>query len=158
MIGWMKHSRKANDCAESPVVQPGHVVTKGCLKKSDHETYESSLRLESSDGEIKSNSRGKLSLSSSMTGSRSDWSSELVPCGRQALSHSDRSAANTTPNNALSCGVQRRRVSASSPPSLASSSLSSSSWKSVSFGTVHIREYDRTVSDNPSCSSGPPIG
>lgn len=30
--------------------------------------------------------------------------------------------------------------------------------KGVSFGQIRVREFDRTVVDNPSCSSGPPIG
>jgi hypothetical protein len=30
--------------------------------------------------------------------------------------------------------------------------------KSVRFNEIHIRDYERTVGDNPSCSSGPPIG
>lgn len=29
--------------------------------------------------------------------------------------------------------------------------------RSLQFGTVKIREYARTVGDNPSCSSGPPV-
>jgi hypothetical protein len=28
---------------------------------------------------------------------------------------------------------------------------------SVSFHSVDVREYDRTVGDNPSCRSGPPV-
>lgn len=27
----------------------------------------------------------------------------------------------------------------------------------VSFNSVNVREYDRTIGDNPSCKSGPPI-
>lgn len=30
--------------------------------------------------------------------------------------------------------------------------------KKVSFATVEIRNYERIASDNPCCSSGPPIG
>lgn len=30
--------------------------------------------------------------------------------------------------------------------------------KAVRFGTIGIREHERTVGDNPSCSTGPPIG
>ncbi len=30
--------------------------------------------------------------------------------------------------------------------------------KKVSFDTVEIRNYERIASDNPCCSSGPPIG
>jgi hypothetical protein len=29
--------------------------------------------------------------------------------------------------------------------------------KQVSWDTIEIREYKRTVGDNPSCSSGPPL-
>jgi len=38
-----------------------------------------------------------------------------------------------------------------------SSGRSSRSIKNVRFYAVEIREYDRTVGDHPSCSSGPPI-
>eukprot|EP00980_Cylindrotheca_fusiformis_P007220 scaffold1525_cov142-Cylindrotheca_fusiformis.AAC.20 len=35
----------------------------------------------------------------------------------------------------------------------------SSSWrKAVRFYLIYIREYERTLGDNPSCSSGPPVG
>jgi hypothetical protein len=30
--------------------------------------------------------------------------------------------------------------------------------KGVRFNEIHIRDYERIVGDNPSCSSGPPIG
>ena len=34
----------------------------------------------------------------------------------------------------------------------------SASNKAVKFSEVHIRDYERDIGDNPSCSSGPPIG
>ena len=40
----------------------------------------------------------------------------------------------------------------------ATSSSPSLSSKAVRFSVVEIRDYDREMSDNPSCSSGPPIG
>lgn len=57
----------------------------------------------------------------------------------------------------------------SQPPSVVSSSHSSvqsapaasrtaTSKKTVKFQTVQIREYERVVGDNPSCTIGPPIG
>lgn len=39
-----------------------------------------------------------------------------------------------------------------------SSVSSSQKSKNVSFSVVEIRDYEREVADNPSCSSGPPIG
>jgi hypothetical protein len=30
--------------------------------------------------------------------------------------------------------------------------------KNVRFADIHIRDYERVVGDNPSCSSGPPVG
>ena len=30
--------------------------------------------------------------------------------------------------------------------------------KGIQFKDIHIREYARTLSDNPSCTAGPPIG
>lgn len=161
-MGWMKYSRKANDFSGNQMTQPGLVVTttKGCLKKTNCDTTgEPSSRVDSSD------MRGKSSLVTSMAGgSRSDsGSAALVASSKRqrGSSHYGSTAAPSTTSayNALSDGVHHMRVSASSVvPSLASSSYSTSSWKNVSFGTVHIREYDRAIGDNPSCSSGPPIG
>jgi hypothetical protein len=33
-----------------------------------------------------------------------------------------------------------------------------SSRRGIEFKEILIRTYDRTIGDNPSCSSGPPIG
>jgi hypothetical protein len=38
------------------------------------------------------------------------------------------------------------------------STVESSGPVSVVFKDIRIREYERSVGDNPSCSSGPPIG
>ena len=32
------------------------------------------------------------------------------------------------------------------------------SSKAVRFNKIHIRDYERDIGDNPSCSSGPPVG
>ena len=42
--------------------------------------------------------------------------------------------------------------------STGSNSTSSQKSKNVRFSVVEIRDYAREVADNPSCSSGPPIG
>ena len=39
-----------------------------------------------------------------------------------------------------------------------SSGKKSSNRKAVRFHDIQIRDYERIVGDNPSCSSGPPIG
>ena len=38
------------------------------------------------------------------------------------------------------------------------SQLSLPIGKAVCFSEIHIRDYERVVGDNPSCSAGPPIG
>jgi hypothetical protein len=38
------------------------------------------------------------------------------------------------------------------------SSASSHPEKGVRFHNIHIRDYERVVGDNPSCSAGPPVG
>lgn len=49
-----------------------------------------------------------------------------------------------------------RRGGLKSPPTK-SGNNNRQSRHAVSFGVIHIREYERTVGDNPACSSGPPI-
>jgi hypothetical protein len=39
-----------------------------------------------------------------------------------------------------------------------SNSSQSPSRRGIEFKEIIIREYNRTIGDNPSCSSGPPIG
>jgi hypothetical protein len=170
MIRWMKYGRKANDCTGDLTARSGHVVTtsKGCLKNAQSGTPigTTSVDVESSDNKRRG---GKSSLATSMTAGtcRSDSSSAIVATSKRRHSSSHQYGNTTAAMSSMSKdaltdhlgGVHRRRVSASSAaPSLTLSSYSSSSWKSVSFGTVQIREYSRALSDNPSCTSGPPIG
>lgn len=60
--------------------------------------------------------------------------------------------------------VRRKRTKSTSLRSSVSvnagikSSFSSDDTKGVSFGSVSVREYERTIGDNPSCSTGVPIG
>jgi len=60
-----------------------------------------------------------------------------------------KSDAPTQPDNADAAGSD---VSASS-----NLSTSGNMKRSVSFSAVNVREYDRTIGDNPSCRSGPPL-
>lgn len=53
---------------------------------------------------------------------------------------------------------QRNRGTAQAMRSLASASTGSSKSKRVQFSVVEIRDYEREVGDNPSCSNGCPIG
>ncbi len=49
------------------------------------------------------------------------------------------------------------RPSTTSTVSLDASQSTSCTCSSVRFSEVHIREYDVTIGDNPSCSHGAPI-
>lgn len=158
MIGWKNHNRRKNMGSRDPKGHPQTNVNKAsCLKKSACETGESSSRLDSSDGRIECNGQdASPSLSSSLsTASRSTLSS-AAPSNRQPSRHEISAAVEASSKQ--SRGAQRGRVSSRSFPSCTSETYSVSGSKSVKFGTTEIREYNRAVSDNPSCSSGPPIG
>ena len=52
----------------------------------------------------------------------------------------------------------KKSVRAASHASQRSSASSSYPEKVVRFHEIHIRDYERVVGDNPSCSVGPPVG
>ena len=54
-------------------------------------------------------------------------------------------------------GISDRSSRHSSQASLGDSSSVPRIRRNVSFHSVDVREYDRTVGDNPSCRSGPPV-
>lgn len=72
----------------------------------------------------------------------------------RASNQSDRDATGTK-SKASSAGVESS--AARSTPS-GDSRNGKLKRKSVRFNDIQIRYYERTVGDNPSCSSGPPIG
>jgi hypothetical protein len=87
---------------------------------------------------------GKSSRSLS-TGSRST-NSRGSSAGHQSRSSID----NGVGNDANNSSVRAKPLSHSPGNPLPQE-------KSVRFNEIHIRDYERTVGDNPSCSSGPPI-
>ena len=68
------------------------------------------------------------------------------------------------PNNGSSCTPNTQQVTTTSTDGGGSNKATTSSTaaatrgKQVRFKDVRIRDYERIVSDNPCCSSGPPVG
>eukprot|EP00934_Nitzschia_sp_Nitz4_P009197 Nitzschia sp. Nitz4//scaffold75_size92586//53602//55203//NITZ4_004858-RA/size92586-augustus-gene-0.81-mRNA-1//1//CDS//3329557714//9187//frame0 len=80
--------------------------------------------------------------------------SEMSSSHRTCVSFEDSLNASYSTNGPLDPSNQGRYNRCSS----FKSSDSNATPKSVSFSIVEIRDYERTISDNPSCSSGPPVG
>lgn len=70
------------------------------------------------------------------------------------MSKEETKSNDRTPNSS-SAGIENS-VSRSQP-SRESKGKGKPKRKSVRFNDIQIRDYERTVGDNPSCSSGPPI-
>ena len=140
-MGWKirRHGKESNPGAVAPNTSNAQAVKlKSCLKKdSDHH----SLR---SQGSSTSSRRNCDSTKSG--GSRCSHSSH----------HKDEPSC--TSSSRSSASSQSSRVVDSQPESHHSGSVPTFVEKGVRFNEIHVREFERIVGDNPSCSSGPPIG
>jgi hypothetical protein len=116
---------------------------KSCMKKdSDHASqssqssttnWEQSIRSQS-DGSKGSGSRNSLSFASASeehNASLGELSGSSLPVLKNSGTRDSQQIKSTT---------QPQHV------------------KSVRFSEIHIRDYERIVGDNPSCTAGPPIG
>jgi len=76
--------------------------------------------------------------------------------GESHLSHRDSTGRSSQHSPVAYSGGSTGRSSQHSP--VAYSGGSTAEDKVVRFGSISIREHERIVGDNPSCSTGPPIG
>ena len=141
-MGWKirRHGRETNSSAVAPNTANGaqHMKLKSCLKKdSDHNSLRSHESSSSSRRNCDSTKSG---------GSRGSHSSLIKD--EPSCTSSSRSSASS----------QSSRVAGSHPESHHSGSAPTLIEKGVRFNEIHVREFERIVGDNPSCSSGPPIG
>lgn len=92
----------------------------------------------------------------SKSSSHSSEPSTVSPISSQSLD-ARVSAASRAFESSCSAGESVNRSQASANQSTRSASSSQKS-KGVKFSVVEIRDYEREIGDNPSCSNGPPIG
>jgi hypothetical protein len=146
--------KKTNNEIQSPssvVRDTDGVRLKSCLKRSNPGMV-SDQKAAPEEGPMSTDRRLHGSLSS---GSGSNHSN-----GPHSRSSSTRGSAKSgrRTNSAASSKSQSSSLH-SERYSTGASTGSGSSWiKAVRFNQIHIREYERTLGDNPSCSSGPPVG
>jgi hypothetical protein len=113
-----------------------------------------------SHGSHGSGSLGSKSLHSRLTDNFSQWSGRQAAGSSEQPSVTSSSADGSQESKGSSKNSVRAAPAAPAAASHASQRSSSSSHreKVVRFHDIHIRDYERVVGDNPSCSSGPPVG
>ncbi|KAL7502467.1 hypothetical protein ACHAXN_000425 [Cyclotella atomus] len=105
-----------------------------------------------SDYGLDLDSSSKSQMSTSFLGVAHNASTSFSPAAADTLEHKPKSLDGSSTSHADA-------AAGTLDTSLGSSKLSTSGKmrRNVSFSAVNVREYDRTVGDNPSCRSGPPL-
>jgi hypothetical protein len=169
-----KIRRYSKDNNNVPAVR-GPVLLKSCLKKGSDERSKASTisskknsdynsgRDQSTARSNGSRSEGSRSYGSGSLGSKSINSRLTDPSsqnpGRQAAGSSEQPSvtSSSADGSQESKGSSRKSVRAASHTNQLLSA-SSHPERLVRFHDIHIRDYERVVGDNPSCSAGPPVG
>jgi hypothetical protein len=116
--------------------------TKGCLRTSGSNSESSPASSEVSA----SSSRSSVRSETEKCCDQSSWYYSQPP-----------ESLGSSVSQLESLDVHRNKRMTPSMQSLASGSTASSKSKRVQFSVVEIRDYEREVGDNPSCSDGCPI-
>lgn len=135
-----KRSDKGNVIKQKLVLDSQPPKLKSCLKKS------SGIRL-----------RSAKSGAASSRSAESNRSVESRGSGNSFSSHSKRIVSGEQ-NSVSSRSWDRESRTSETTQSNQSKSISEVKKENVRFNVIHIRDYERVVGDNPSCSHGPPVG
>ena len=140
---WKRRSRKSQEKGHTDLAsvirdQTLNSTLKSCLRDSDQGSYSSRSDLD--DGSNTRDSSASKGSKSNQSMSTSTFASDREPLSQSAASGD------------FSAQSKGQSSQASGRPS------SALHTKSVRFSEVHVRDYERVVGDNPSCSSGPPMG
>lgn len=182
MVWKIRRSNKESTVAAPVgVVRGKPIALRSCLKKgSGHERKNScgsSKHFDSTSRDHSTRSGGSGSLESKSADSRLSTVSASQALKRDVASEQRSLASGSSGSSGipLSPGSGLRASSQASEKSRASSQASEKSRassqssgeksassspqeKQVRFSEIHVRDYERVVGDNPSCSAGPPIG
>lgn len=99
------------------------------------------------DNSIRSSSRSILGM---MSASVSSWSRDTPPPEENVRCNGSITSADSA--------ISARNSTDKIPQQNSVVSRVSAESRTVKFGSILIREHERAVGDNPSCSTGPPIG
>ena len=157
LIRWQKVGKRSSSTAVASPINNNNNVNinnnlNSCLKSLPGSDDSISLRSESKE------------TSSSVFGSSGDGSSSSASADASSR-HSippPSNVADTDDHGPIAGSSANSCTSKSANTTCGSSNSSNKSRKRkkkvVRFDVVKIRKYERTISDNPCCSSGPPIG
>jgi hypothetical protein len=169
-----KIRRNGKDNNNVPAVR-GPVSFKSCLKKDSDDRSKASTVSSKKYGDYNggadqstarsngSRSEGSRSHGSGSLGTKSINSRLTDPSSQYAVRQAAGSSEQPSVTSSSADGSQESKASSKNSVRAAShasqrSSASSYSEKVVRFHNIYIRDYERVVGDNPSCSTGPPVG
>jgi hypothetical protein len=145
--------RKSNkiQSPSSVVRDTDDVRLKSCLKRSNPGMV-SDQKAAAEEGSSSTDRRLHGSLSSGSGSKHSSGPHSRSSSTRGSVKSGSRTdSAASSKSQSSSLHSERHATGASTG--------SGSLWrKAVRFNRIYIREYERTLGDNPSCSSGPPVG
>ena len=154
-MGWKirRSSREqASTSIQKVVAREKHLKLRSCLKRDGDHCSQSS-QSSSRRGDL-STIRDQSTRSGNSVGSRSGNSRLSGSCSPENSVPFEQRSQNSHGSNG-SGAVSRTSSARGSYQS--ERSKRSQQEKSVRFNEIQIRDYERVVGDNPSCSSGPPI-
>jgi hypothetical protein len=185
MVWKISKHRKSGDKRDISIKQAQKAIfesqpkIKSCLKKtkdlSEHEQpsqdfspfqNDDSIGRVQLDQSIKSGGSRSRSAKSGGSNRFSDRSVESKGSGNSSSVHSKRIAPVEQHSDSSRSWDRESRKSetaqstqtTSTEHSTASRSLSEVKKKNVRFNVLYFRDYERMIGDNPSCTTGPPVG
>jgi len=156
LIRWQKEGKRGSTTAVASPINNDNININNNLNscfKSSSDSDGDSISMRSKSKESSSSVSGSSGDDSSSSASADASSRHSIPSSNDVASDDHEPTAGGSANSCTS-----KTVNTTCGSSSCSSNKSRTRKKKVRFDVVKIRKYERTVSDNPCCSSGPPIG
>jgi hypothetical protein len=145
---WKIRRNSRGHALDSHAMREYHAKLKSCLK-NECSSQNSSLASSNKNCEQSTTIREQSTGSGRSLGSRSGHSrgSGSLPSEQHSFASGSSASSGAVSRNSSARASQRGERSERAQQE-----------KAVRFSEIHIRDYERVVGDNPSCSTGPPIG
>ena len=152
---WKRIRGKRKGSHQQKETPAGHIEEEGCYSSCSSRSTGSRDSNDMSADDVGSE-RSSTTPTSSLASIGSSHPSTRTSSSSSSLITPNRSSV--ADNESIRTMSTNRSSSSSLSSGPEGSKLRKNKKKSVKFHEIHIRDYERTISDNPSCSSGPPIG